>query len=365
MSAATSSALPLRPLPPPRRRARLRSPLLGLGLRLLAVLGMAATADAADEPQRCEFVSRQMGTLFQIVVYAPDAATAQPAVAAAWARVAELNRLFSDYDPHSEVSRLGRAPVGTAVEVSADLFAVLAQSQRLAADSDGAFDVTLGPAVRLWREARRTRQLPSATARAAARQAAGHTQLGLDATMRTVTLLAAGMQLDLGGIAKGYAADAALAVLARHGFRRAMVAASGDLALGDAPPGASGWKIEIAPFGQADAAPLVLNLANAAVSTSGDAEQGLDFAGVRYSHILDPVTGLGLTVPVAVTVVARHATTSDALATALSVLAARAPDRIPACLGPTAHAMVFRRGPDGRVHRDSYGTPPAGLFTSL
>jgi thiamine biosynthesis lipoprotein len=336
-----------------------------IAVLLLTVPDPTRASSVAATTQRCEFVSRQMGTLFQVVVYAPDAATAQPAVAAAWGRVAELNRLFSDYDPDSELQRLCRAPVGTAVAVSAELFAVLQHSQQLAADSDGAFDVTLGPAVRLWREARRSRQLPSAAARAAALQASGHGKLALNALARTATLLAPGMQLDLGGIAKGYAADAALAVLARHGFGRAMVAASGDLALGDAPPGSPGWRIEIAPFGPAAAEPLVLTLANAAVSTSGDAEQGLDFAGTRYSHILDPVTGLGLTAPVAVTVVTRHATQSDALATALSVLAAGSGARIPACLGLDAHAFVFRREADGRVRREAHGVNPAGLFSSL
>jgi thiamine biosynthesis lipoprotein len=336
-----------------------------LAVLLLTVPGPARATTVPHAAQRCEFVSRQMGTLFQIVVYAPDAAAAQPAVAAAWARVAELNRLFSDYDPDSELQRLCRAPVGTAVGVSTELFAVLQHSQQLAVDSGGAFDVTLGPAVRLWREARRTRQLPSATARVAALQASGHAKLRLNLADRTATLLFPGMQLDLGGIAKGYAADAALAVLARHGFRQAMVAASGDLALGEAPPGTAGWKIEIAPFGQAAADPLVLTLANVAVSTSGDAEQGLDLDDKRYSHILDPATGLGLTTQVAVTVVARRGIESDALATAVSVLAAGEVERIPQCLGATAHAFVFRREADGRVRRESHGVNPAGLFSSL
>jgi hypothetical protein len=128
------------------------------------------------------------------------------------------------------------------------------------------------------------------------------------------------MALDLGGIAKGYAADAALNRLTQLGFPAAMVSASGDLALGDPPPGKRGWTIELAPFGDATAARTTLVLVHAAVSTSGDAEQFVEIGGVRFSHIIDPITGLGLTRSVAVTVVARRATVADALATALQAL---------------------------------------------
>jgi thiamine biosynthesis lipoprotein len=120
------------------------------------------------------------------------------------------------------------------------------------------------------------------------------------------------MQLDVGAIGKGYAADEALEVLAKLGIRRALVAVSGDLAIGDPPPGKSGWKI-------GTPAPI-LELANAAISTSGDAEQHLDAGGTRYSHIVDPSTGAGLTRGITVTVVARRGMDSDSLSTAVSVL---------------------------------------------
>ena len=335
-------------------------------LMFAAASCLAARADEAGATlQRCEFVEPHMGTLFQLVLFAPDAAAAKPAATAAFARIAELNRIMSDYDPESEVMRLCRSPVGTAVRVSAELFAVLQRSQELAEKTGGAFDVTLGPVIRLWREARRTRKLPTDGQRTAALRATGFSKLRLNAAERTVTLLGSGMQLDLGGIAKGYAADEALAVLARCGFSRAMVAASGDLAFGDAPPGKRGWTVEIAPFGSAAQAPLTLVVANAGVSTSGDTEQFAEIGGVRYSHIVDPATGLGLTAPVAVTVVARRATLADGLATACSVLGFDAGKKIVECWDESVRVIVHRRDAGGAVRRETYGTNPPGLLSTL
>ena len=139
----------------------------------------------------------------------------------------------------------------------------------------------------------------------------------------TVTLDQAGMQLDLGAIGKGYAADEALAVLARLGIGRALVAMSGDLAFGDPPPGRPGWKLGIDGPGEgADGFTRRLDLCNAAVSTSGAREQNLEAGGVKYSHIVNPATGVGLTDATMVTVVARHGIDADAWSTALSVVGA-------------------------------------------
>lgn len=339
----------------------------GRRLRLGLLFGtlLSAVVAAPAPRQRLEFVAPHMGTLFKIVLYAADETEARPAAAAAFARVAELNRILSDYDPSSEVSRLARAPTGTAIPVSAELFDVLQQSQRLAERSGGAFDATAGPVVRLWRAARQTGQLPSPAERDAARQAVGYQKLRLDLADRSVALLGPGMQLDFGGIAKGFAADEALAVLRRRGFAQAMVAASGDLALGEAPPDQPGWKIELAPFGQRSAEPVVLVATNVGISTSGDSEQFVEIAGVRYSHIVDPATALGLTTPAAVTIIARTATQADSLATAASVLATHGREKLAECLGDSARALVFRRDESGRIQRETYGTSPPGLRTRL
>ena len=191
----------------------------------------------------------------------------------------------------------------------------------LAEETGGAFDVTLGPVIRLWRDARKQKRLPDPAALAEARGRCGFRNLVLDAAARTVSLKMPGMLLDLGGIAKGYAADEALRVLRDHGIRSALVAASGDLAIGDPPPGKTGWRVGIDSLNAPESKfTRVLELRNAAVSTSGDTEQFLEIGGVRYSHIIDPATGMGLTDRIAVTVVAEKGIDADGLATAVSVL---------------------------------------------
>src|SRR5262249_5151459 len=143
----------------------------------------------------------------------------------------------------------------------------------------------------------------------------------LDEKHRTAQLLRPGMKLDLGGIAKGYAADEALKVLKRLGVDRALVAAGGDIAVSGPPPGADGWAVAIAPPGDPGPPPEHRVLfRDAAASTSGDAEQFVEIGGTRYSHIVDPRTGLGLTDRLNVTVVASDGTTADSLTKVVSVL---------------------------------------------
>jgi thiamine biosynthesis lipoprotein len=265
-----------------------------------------------------------MGVPFKIILYAPNQETANAAFAAAFSRIAQLDRALSDYDPESELSRLSRtAPSEVGVRVSDDLWAVLARSQQLAAETRGAFDVTVGPYIRLWRRARRSKQLPSPERLLQARAAVGHEHLKLDARRYTARLLVPDMRLDLGGIAMGYAVDEALEVLRARGITRALVDASGDIGVGDPPPGQAGWTIDVAPL-SADGPPArQISLAGAAVTTSGDAFQHVEIDGRRYSHIVDPRTGMGLTDRSGVTVIARDCITADSLATAVSVLGPR------------------------------------------
>lgn len=276
---------------------------------------------AAPTATRYEFSQTQMGVSFTIVLYAPDETAANRAAEAAFRRVAQLNAVYSDYDAQSELMRLCRqAEPGRAVPVSDDLFHVLARSQALAERTDGAFDITVGPYVRLWRRARRQRQLPSVDRLADAKAAVGYRHLKLHCDERSVELLRPGMRLDLGGIAKGHAADEALRVLEKHGIRQALVDASGDIVAGEPPPGQPGWRIGIAPL-DVDAPPSrYVLLARGAVATSGDAWQHVEIDGTRYSHIVDPRTGIGLTESSSVTVVAPDGLTADSLATAVSVL---------------------------------------------
>jgi len=286
-------------------------------------LWMAAGLPFAGESalSRFEFSQPHMGTRFQIIVYARNAATASRASDAAFERIARLDDTMSDYNPRSELMSLCQRAGGPPVPVSEDLFQVLARSQALAERTDGAFDITVGPVVRLWRRARRQHEMPAVDELAHARELVGHEKLRLDPRARTAQLLKKGMLLDLGGIAKGYAADQALAILKRHGITSALVVAGGEVAVSAPPPGRKGWRIGIAPLESPDRPPTrFLLLHDAAVSTSGDAEQYVEIEGKRYSHIVDPRTGIGVVGRSSVTVVASDATTSDGMATAVSVL---------------------------------------------
>lgn len=291
-----------------------------------ALLALACCA-WGGELTRFEAVEPHMGTLVRIQVYASSGEQARAAFAAGFARIAALDDVLSDYKPDSELNRLPKP-------VSADLFRVLEAAQRLAEETDGAFDVTIGPLTRLWRDARRAGRVPDPAVIAEVRRHIGYRKLRLDPATRTVTLDDPAMRLDVGAIGKGYAADEALAAVAAAGCPSALVAASGDLAIGDGPPGRAGWRV--------DAGGTVLDLANAAVSTSGDAEQHLDAQGVRYSHILNPSTGVGLTQSPLMTVIARRGIEADSLATAASVLG---PERGKALVERHGATLVIRRIP--------------------
>jgi thiamine biosynthesis lipoprotein len=263
-----------------------------------------------------------MGTQFAVTVYADDKAKAVAAVRAAFKRVRAIEAALSDYRKDSGVMKLCAAndtEPGRAFPVGDDLAAVLKTALAVSKQSDGAFDVTVGPLSTLWREARKAKQLPDPQALAAAREKVGYEKVAFDPGTKTIRLAVAGMRLDFGGIGKGYAADEALAVLKAHGFPRALVAASGDIAAGDPPPGRDHWRVEVAPIAKGRPT-RVVKLANAAVSTSGDLFQFVEVGGKRYSHVLDPKTGLGLTGRRSVTVIAKTGILSDSLSKAASVL---------------------------------------------
>lgn len=286
---------------------------------LLLLLGATAIPGAGYEGlTRFEYFRMQMGTRVRIVLHAADEEAAREAAAAAFDRIAELDGLLSDYNPESELMQLCRTGYPTAVPVSPDLYVVLQRALGYSRDTSGAFDVTVGPLVALWRDARKTGRLPSSDRLRHARGSVGFNKIVLG--KGTAALRRPGMRLDLGGIAKGYAADAALALLKARGLERAMVDAGGDIRVGAPPPGRPGWVIEIQNTEGSGGRAARLSLSDCAVATSGDTEQYLEVDGIRYSHIVDPRTGLGVRKSARVTVIGRDCTEADALATALSIL---------------------------------------------
>ena len=314
------------------------------------LLGVGVTGVALGEPvaERFQFTQVEMAVPIKIVLYSADASTATRAAEAAFARIHDLNGKLSDYDPQSELRRLCQSTgSGGKCPISEDLWQVLNYAQSLGQRSEGAFDVTIGPVVRLWRRARRNGQLPSPEQLASARSLVGHDLLHVDPEQHYATLLKEEMRLDLGGIAKGYAVDEALGVLEKFGIKRALVDAGGDMVLGDPPPDRPGWRIGIARLEMDGPPTRVLSLANTAIATSGDSWQFVEIDGRRYSHIVDPRTGLGLTDHSSVTIIAPDGMVADALASAVSVLGPKKGleliERMPEC------AALIIRAPHGKI----------------
>jgi len=293
----------------------------------LVLAGAVAVSCKSSQPDpialtRYEYQRPEMGVPFRIVLYAPNTNSADAAAEAAFQRIKQLNDIMSDYDPDSELSQLSQSSgQGLQVAVSSELWFVLKRALELSERSNGAFDVTVGPFVNLWRRARRQHQLPEPARLAQARQSVGYQRMRLNAEAHTVELLAPNMRLDLGGIAKGYAVDEALKTLRDHGIQHALVEGGGDVGVSDPPPGKKGWRFDLSSLDVTNAPPdRYLLLKDSAISTSGDLYQRLEIDGKRYSHIVDPRTGIGLTDHSLVSVIARDSITADSLTKVVSVL---------------------------------------------
>jgi len=239
-------------------------------------------------------------------------------------RIEDLNQIMSDYLEESELNRLSRkSGSGEPVRVSEDLFLVIQESIRMAELSDGLFDITIGPLSRFWRVVRMSPdpQLPTDQELAKFEEQVGYENIRLDKENQTVELTKPGMQLDLGGIAKGYAAEEALEVLKSYGIERALIDAGGDVTLGDPPPGRESWEVAV-PKSQKNGESqfITLQTANKTVTTSGDLFQFVVIDGTRYSHILNPMTGLGATNQIQATVIADEGMRADALSSILTLM---------------------------------------------
>ncbi len=298
-----------------------------------------------------------MGTIFRIEMYATSSAQASTAAGAAFDRAEELEQIMSDYRADSELKRLARQGSAAPFPVSSDLYNVLSKSIWLSQLSGGVFDVSVGPLVQLWRAARKTGRLPDSEAIIKAKALVDYRNIELDPATHTVFLKRSGMQLDLGAIGKGYAADQMLAVLKSQGINHAMVEAGGEVVVSEPPPGASGWKVGIdTADSDAGAPPCTLLLRTAAVSTSGDEHQFLDLNGHRYSHVINPHTGWALEGENSTTVVARDSTTADSFGTALSLMPVADGMRVVESL-PGISALWVRQENGAWKHYASRGFP--------
>jgi thiamine biosynthesis lipoprotein len=296
-------------------------PIVLLGATVL--LGCERPTGDAAGPAKVEHARPVMGTFAEVTAWAPDEATARAAVEAAYTRLDDVNRLMSDYVDDSEVGRINALEPGASLQVSRETFGCLEAARRVAEQTGGAFDVTCRPLVQLWKRAGKAGVLPSEEALAGVRARVGWQKLKLDPTERRVSLAVAGMQVDLGGIAKGFALDLAAEALREEGATGGLVDVGGDVVAVGTQPSGEPWRIGVqhpAAKGLIEKPIEKLSLADAAVATSGVQQRFVEIDGKRYSHIIDPRTGRPAEQAPSVTVIAPDGATADAWATALSVL---------------------------------------------
>jgi thiamine biosynthesis lipoprotein len=299
----------------------MRAALAAIALAIALPTGPVVAARAAPPPsvRPVSYAIRTMGTYGRVVLVTADSAAAEPVARRALAAFARVDSLMSNWTRTSEVARINRVAGDGATPVHAEVAGVLAAALDLWRASDGAFDITVEPLVRLWGFLGGPRRVPADREIAAALGNVGAAKIRFDRSAGTVAFAAPGVRIDLGGIAKGHAVDAAAETLRAHGVRDALVDLTGNMAALGAPPGAPRWRIGIRD--PRDRMPHFARLlVDGAVSTSGQYEQFVAADGRRYGHILDPRTGRPVDGLISVTVVAPTALLCDAWDTPLFVL---------------------------------------------
>jgi FAD:protein FMN transferase len=273
--------------------------------------------------KRFSFSQPKMGSAFTIVLYDTDSLHAARTMQQCFQLVDKYVLVYSDYIDSSELNRLCAAAGKTKalIHVSPALLDILLLSKKAFEKSEGSFDITLGPVTHLWRKARKEKIFPADKIIKEKLALTGFNKIIIDSAAGTVSLLQEGMQLDLGGIAQGYIAQKVIDYLKEKNIDNALVDVSGDIAAIGSPPGTPGWTIGInVPESKEELLSKKLLITNKAVTTSGDVYQYMEHKGKRYSHIINPKTGYGITSQRNVTVIADDATTADWLTKACSIL---------------------------------------------
>lgn len=278
---------------------------------------------SAQTNQKYTFQAPKWGSIVQVTIADQDSTAAADAAQLVFEIYDTLNQILSDYLPYSELNLLcKKAGTGEWTTVSAHLLNMLQLSQIAYQQSKGTFDPSVGRVVKLWRKARKEKVFPDKKELSEAMQTVGF-ELGKDIEINgnQVRLNHKNVQLDFGGIAQGYAAQCGLDSLKKRGIQAVLIDSSGDLIIGDAPKSSNGWRIAInQPNNPDEPLPYYFELANCAVATSGSLYQFVELNGKRYSHIINPKTGIGLTHQRNVTVIAKDGTTADWMTKACSVL---------------------------------------------
>ena len=298
-----------------------------------------------SQTKKYTFSQPKMGSPLNITLYNNDSVKANQIAIEAYKIADSLNLIYSDYLENSELSLLSKkSGTNEYTKVSPALWNILNLSVKASKQSKGAYDITVGSIVKLWRKARKEKILPEENVLKNTLQSVGYQYIILDSVTHAVKLLQPNTQLDLGGIAKGYVAQVIVDFCVKKGIEKVLVDAGGDLAM-YAPPAPRGgafpsesssavpplgvrrlglhFRIGVTIPNSEELIPWYLILQNQAVATSGNMYQYVEIKGKRYSHIVNPRTGLGVTHQRNVTVIASDGATADWLATACSVLSVK------------------------------------------
>jgi thiamine biosynthesis lipoprotein len=322
---------------------------------------------AVGSPVRYEASHSAMGTVYTVAGYGADADFLAATVDEIFEEVDRLDAQISNYKPESELSRINRDAAQKDVLVEPHLFGLIQLCQRLSEDTQGAFDITVGPLMKSWGFFRGQGRVPSPQEIRDVLRHVGYRHVHLDAERRTVHFDKPGIELDLGAKAKGYAVDRAADILKENGVSSALVSAgtSSIYALG-APPGERGWKINLRdPFDGSKAAEVIY-LNNFSLSTSGSYERFFKLGGKEYGHIMDPHTGRPAEHMLSTATFTEHTVDSDGLSTALYVLGVEAsrnylaqhPNIAAIFYLPAGAEHTFRRV---SLQSPSYHLPPDAL----
>jgi thiamine biosynthesis lipoprotein len=305
-------------------------------LRLIFLLLLPFTVSA--QLKRFQFSENKMGSSFNLIFYHTDSAEAVMIAKECFLIVDSLNNIFSDYSSESEVGKLALQKNLADIKVTDELFVMIVRSKDAWKRSGKTFDITIGALTQLWRKAKKENRFPSEVEIKAAKDLTGFKNLTINEKSKTISFRKPGIRLDFGGIVPGYAAQKVIDFLKTKNINIALVDASGDIVMSDAPPGKEGWTIGVnLPENENEIWDKKLELKNFAVSTSGDVYRYTIHNGIKYSHIIDPGTGYGVTSQRNVTVITKYGADADWLATACSIL----PIKKAMALAKKEHAAIL------------------------
>ena len=273
------------------------------------------------QTRKFSYSEMKMGSAFNLIIVSADSNKANHLARKSYELVDSLNHIFSNYDSSSELSKINASAGLLPYKMSTAMLDLVQKSQYAYIQSKGAYDISIGPLSSLWRNARKAKLFPEASTVLATKKLVGLNQVKINKRLGTIFLPNADMQLDFGGIAKGYIAQWVINFLKANGIQQALVDAGGDIVMSGAPLNQQGWLIGVnLPETTDDLLNKKLQLSNCSVATSGDVYQFIEYKGVKYSHIINPLTGYGVTNLRNVTIIAKTGATADWLATACSIL---------------------------------------------